>query len=80
MDDAEIVRRIGELADEEHNLERSHEGIEPPHEDLEKLRQIEVTLDQCWDLLRQRRARRAAGQDPDGVAVRPESVVEGYRQ
>lgn len=80
MDDAEIVRRIGELADEEHNLERSHEGREPSPQDLEKLRQIEVTLDQCWDLLRQRRARRAAGQDPDEVAVRPENVVEGYRQ
>jgi hypothetical protein len=80
MDDAEIVRRIGELADKEHQLERSHEGTEPSAEDLDKLRQIEVTLDQCWDLLRQRRARRAAGQDPDAVAVRPESIVEGYRQ
>jgi Protein of unknown function (DUF2630) len=39
-----------------------------------------VTLDQCWDLLRQRRARREAGQDPDAVAVRPEAVVEGYQQ
>jgi Protein of unknown function (DUF2630) len=80
MDDADIVHRIGELTEEEHNLERSHEGIEPSREELEKLRQIEVTLDQCWDLLRQRRARRAAGQNPDEVAVRPESVVEGYRQ
>jgi hypothetical protein len=44
------------------------------------LREIEITLDQCWDLLRQRRARRAAGQDPDDVAVRPEEVVEHYRQ
>jgi hypothetical protein len=80
VDDADIVRRIGELADEEHSLERSHEGQEPSAQELEKLRQIEVTLDQCWDLLRQRRARRAAGQDPDDVSVRSESVVEGYRQ
>ena len=80
MDDADIVRRIGELADEEHRLERSHEGQEPSAQDLEKLHQIEVTLDQCWDLLRQRRARRAAGQNPNDVSVRPESVVEGYRQ
>lgn len=80
MDDADIVRRISALADEEHRLERSHEGQEPTAQDLEKLRQIEITLDQCWDLLRQRRARRAAGQDPDNVSVRPESVVEGYRQ
>ena len=80
MDDVDIVHRIGELTDEEHRLERSHEGQEPSTDELEKLRHIEVTLDQCWDLLRQRRARRNAGQDPDGVAVRPESVVEGYRQ
>jgi hypothetical protein len=80
MDDVDIVRHIGELTDEEHRLERSHEGQEPSAEELEELRHIEVTLDQCWDLLRQRRARRDAGQDPDEVAVRPESVVEGYRQ
>jgi hypothetical protein len=80
MDDVDIVRHIGELTDEEHRLERSHEGQEPSAEELEELRHIEVTLDQCWDLLRQRRARRNAGQDPEEVAVRPESVVEGYRQ
>ena len=39
-----------------------------------------VALDQCWDLLRQRRARRNVGQDPDAAEVRPENVVEGYRQ
>jgi hypothetical protein len=39
-----------------------------------------VQLDQCWDLLRQRRARRAAGQDPDAAAVRPADVVEHYQQ
>jgi hypothetical protein len=80
MDDAEIVRQINALAEEEHSLERSHEGTEPSAEELAKLRHIEVTLDQCWDLLRQRRARRAAGQNPDDVSVRPENVVEGYRQ
>lgn len=80
MDDTEILRRIGELADEEHHLEGLREGEERKPEELDRLRQIEVTLDQCWDLLRQRRARRAAGQDPDEVSVRPESVVEGYRQ
>lgn len=80
VDDAEIVRRIGELADQEHLLERAHEGESRTPEQIEELRRIEVTLDQCWDLLRQRRARRAAGQDPDEVAARPESVVENYRQ
>jgi hypothetical protein len=44
------------------------------------MREIEVQLDQCWDLLRQRRARRDAGQDPDAAEVRPEGVVEHYQQ
>jgi hypothetical protein len=80
MNDNEIVHRIGELAEQEHSLERAHAGEEVQPEDLERLRQIEVTLDQCWDLLRQRRARRSAGADPDEVSVRPAVVVEGYRQ
>ena len=80
MNDLEIVRQIGELADEEHQLEDSHEGQALSEAELARLRAIEVALDQCWDLLRQRRARRAAGQDPDQAEVRPESVVEGYRQ
>lgn len=80
MDDLEIVKRIGELADEEHRLEDSHEGSPLSESELARLRGIEVALDQCWDLLRQRRARRAAGQDPDDAAVRPESVVERYQQ
>ena len=80
MDDIEIVRQINELADEEHQLERSHEGEGLSEAERERLSSIEVALDQCWDLLRQRRARRAAGQDPDEAAVRPADVVEGYRQ
>ena len=80
MNDNEIVHRIGELAEQEHSLERAHAGEEVPLEDVERLRQIEVTLDQCWDLLRQRRARRDAGLDPDEVSVRPAVVIEGYRQ
>jgi len=80
MDDTDIVHRINELAQEEHGLERAHEGQELSSQEVERLRQIEVALDQCWDLLRQRRARRNAGQDPDDVEVRPENVVEGYRQ
>jgi Protein of unknown function (DUF2630) len=80
MDDTDIVHRINELAEEEHGLERAHEGEELSSQEVERLRQIEVALDQCWDLLRQRRARRNAGQDPDEVEVRPENIVEGYRQ
>lgn len=80
MDDTDIVHRIHELAEEEHGLERAHEGQELSAQEVERLREVEVALDQCWDLLRQRRARRNAGQDPDDVEVRPESIVEGYRQ
>jgi hypothetical protein len=80
MDDAEIVRRIGELADEERSLEEAHAGKPLSDGTRERLRDLEVALDQCWDLLRQRRARRAAGEDPDAAAVRPPEVVERYRQ
>ena len=80
MDDPEIVARIGKLAEEERRLEEGHVGDELSPEQEEHLRGIEVALDQCWDLLRQRRARRNAGQDPDDAIVRPESVVENYRQ
>jgi hypothetical protein len=80
MDDKEIVQRIGALAAEEHRLETAHEGTGLDEAELRRLREIEVSLDQCWDLLRQRRARRSAGEDPDGASVRPEQVVEGYQQ
>ncbi len=80
MDDAELVRRINELADEEHRLERSHAAQPLPDDDHARLREIEIALDQCWDLLRQRRARREFGEDPDAAAVRPPDVVENYQQ
>lgn len=80
MDDAELVRRINELADEEHRLERSHAAQPLGDDDHARLREIEVALDQCWDLLRQRRARREFGEDPDEAAVRPADVVENYQQ
>jgi hypothetical protein len=80
MDDTDIVRRIGELSDEEHALERAHSGQSLSNEEQARLRSIEVALDQCWDLLRQRRARRDAGQDPGEAAARSEEVVEGYQQ
>ena len=80
MDDTEIVKEINRLSEEEHRLEEAHvgEGLSP--DESEKLRTIEVALDQCWDLLRQRRARREFGEDPDGAAVRPAVEVEGYQQ
>lgn len=81
MDDVEIVRRIGQLADEEHALEGSSKaGVGMSDAELARLKGIEVALDQCWDLLRRRRARRNAGQPVDEDQVRPANVVEGYRQ
>jgi hypothetical protein len=80
MDEVEIVHRITELVEDEHALERSHAGTAPSADEVARLKAIEVALDQCWDLLRQRRARRDAGQDPDEASVRPEGTVEGYQQ
>jgi hypothetical protein len=78
VDDAAVLARIGELADEEHRIfEREGRG-EASEEDRERLDRIAVTLDQCWDLLHQRRARRAAGMDPEQARPRDERTVEGY--
>lgn len=80
MEDVDVVRHINELADEEHRLERAHAGEPLSDEDQQRMRAIEISLDQCWDLLRQRRARRGAGTDPDDAAVRPAGTVEEYQQ
>ena len=81
MDDKALLSRINDLvAEEEHLLESSRgtEGLT----DVEdaRLKVVEVALDQCWDLLRQRRAKRHAGQDPDDAHVRDVGTVEGYQQ
>ncbi len=80
MDDKEIVARISRLVDEEHHLEQAHVGKGLSVPEAERLRSVEVQLDQCWDLLRQRRARRDAGQDPDAAEVRDATTVERYQQ
>lgn len=78
MEDQQLIGRINELAHEEHELfERESRG-EASDADRERLKKLEVTLDQCWDLLHQRRARRAAGLDPSEARVRDEQTVEGY--
>ncbi len=74
-DDNDIIAQINDLADEEHRL---RSGAGPADE--ARLREIEETLDQCWDLLRQRRARHEFGGDAPEPHVRPKDVVEGYRQ
>ena len=80
MDDRQVLDRIGALVEEEHTLEPQATGEGLDQHEQERLRDVEVQLDQCWDLLRQRRARRDAGQDPDTAHVRPEGTVEGYLQ
>jgi Protein of unknown function (DUF2630) len=80
MDDRQVMDRIGALVEEEHALERQATGDGLDEDKQARLHELEVQLDQCWDLLRQRRARRDAGQDPDTAQVRPEHTVEGYLQ
>jgi hypothetical protein len=75
MTDEEILDRIHRLVDDEHELRRTGEPV-----DEDRRRQLEETLDQCWDLLRQRRARREFGENPDDATVRDVRTVEGYQQ
>ncbi len=81
MKDNEILGRISELIDEEHVLrERLAAGEVDSEDEHARIASLEDALDQCWDLLRQRRARRDAGEDPDYAAPRPVDEVEGYTQ
>lgn len=80
LDDADLVQRIDALVEEEHRLEREHAGSGIADSDRDRLRQLEVHLDQLWDLLRQRRARRHAGQDPGDAELRDADTVERYQQ
>ncbi|MEU8119780.1 DUF2630 family protein [Spirillospora sp. NPDC049024] len=81
MDEKAILERINDFIEEEHALRQSHERAETSNAEAQgRLRELEVALDQCWDLLRQRRARLAAGQNPEDAAVRPAGEVEGYQQ
>jgi hypothetical protein len=78
MTDKDVIQTINRLAAEEHELFGKESGGEASEADRARLRQLGVQLDQCWDLLHQRRARRAAGEDPDAATVRPADTVEGY--
>lgn len=80
MDDREIAAEINHLVEAEHELERRHVGEGLSEAEVAQLREVEIQLDQCWDLLRQRRARRSAGLDPDEATGRRSGVVEGYLQ
>ncbi len=80
MNDTEILHHISELVDEEHALTQQSTAGGLDEEKHARMQQLEVNLDQCWDLLRQRRARRDAHLNPDEAAVRDARVVENYKQ
>jgi hypothetical protein len=77
--DSDALSRIHDLVAEEKALrEQIQHGQISASEEHERLRRVEIELDQCWDLLRQRRALRETGGDPSGATVRPPNQVEGY--
>jgi hypothetical protein len=78
MDDKSLLGRIHELVDEEKALRAAHRGLSG--DDRQRLSTVERELDQCWDLLRQRRAREEFGEDPDAAKARPVDEVESYLQ
>lgn len=80
MNDHDILERISKLVKDEHELETRHDSDALSPDERQRLDATERALDQCWDLLRQRRARRAAGQNPDAAQARKETTVEGYQQ
>ncbi len=84
MNDWSVLTHIERLVDEEQQLRtlEEHDRIDVPAlaADRDRLRQVEVELDRCWDLLRHRRARPSPGEKPDGARVRDAATVERYRQ
>lgn len=80
MNDQQIHDRIESLVAEEHELWNRESDGAASEGDRRRLEELKVSLDQCWDLLRRRRALRETGGDPDGASVRPADVVENYRQ
>lgn len=81
MDEKTILANIDGLVDEEHRLrQRLQAGEITTDEEHARLRDVEEALDQCWDLLRRRRAARSAGENPEAVEPRPIQEVEGYLQ
>lgn len=81
MSDLSIQHHISELVDEEHRLRSAVQaGKLDSAEERDRLRSVEEELDQCWDLLRQRRAARDNHTNPDAAKARPVSEVEGYQQ
>jgi hypothetical protein len=80
MNDKEILGSIESLMDEEHALLKQAEHGGLSEEEHARMSELNVSLDRCWDLLRQRRARREFGQDPGEAKVRDANTVEHYNQ
>jgi predicted nuclease with TOPRIM domain len=77
--DSDTLTRIRDLVAEEKALREQLQHHEiTQSEERERLRRVEIELDQCWDLLRQRRALRETGRDPNSATVRPPAQIEGY--
>ena len=77
---AQLLSRIGELVDEERDLRERHGERKLDEPEKRRMEEIEIQLDQCWDLLNQRRALREFGADPNQAQVRDEDTVERYQQ
>jgi Protein of unknown function (DUF2630) len=80
MDDTQVHTTIEQLVAEEHELWQREAAGNAGESERKRLQQVQVSLDQCWDLLRQRRALRDAGRDPGTAEVRRPEVVERYEQ
>jgi Protein of unknown function (DUF2630) len=84
VSDDSIANRIESLVSEEHELRRreesDHSDVDRLEADQERLRAVEIELDRCWDLLRQRRALRDVGANPEDAHVRDADTVERYLQ
>jgi hypothetical protein len=80
MDDAQIHGTIEQLVGEEHELWERESAGNATDADRRRLDELKVSLDQCWDLLRQRRALREVGRDPEDAQARRPEVVENYEQ
>ena len=77
MDEKDILARISSLVEEEHKLRA---GTDHDEDQRSRINELEASLDQCWDLLRQRRAKRQYGENPDEADARPKPQVKGYLQ
>jgi len=80
MDDQQVLGRIDQLVQEEEQLLHRHEGEGLDDDEHARLDELKVQLDKAWDYLRQRRALRRAGDDPDEASVRDGGTVEDYEQ